>query len=183
LHVLPIPQMAASKFAAGDAMGLIFGARSQQIVTVLALLSLIGILNATMMGTPRILFALGRDGLFTRKAEAVNNGGTPSFALILTAFCAVILTVVGTFELLLAIGQFLIVVIMTLLVIALFVLRRREPDAPRPFKAWGYPYTPFLMLIVTAFLFVGYCVSNIFPSAIAIVAVVLSYPVFRLMRR
>jgi APA family basic amino acid/polyamine antiporter len=183
LHVLPIPQMAASKFAAGDAMGLIFGERSQQIVTVLALLSLIGILNATMMGTPRILFALGRDGLFTRKAETVNKGGTPSFALVLSALCAVVLTIVGTFELLLAIGQFLIVVIMILLVVALFVLRRREPDAPRPFKAWGYPYTPFLMLAITVMLFVGYCVSNIIPSAIALVAVILSYPVFRLMRR
>jgi APA family basic amino acid/polyamine antiporter len=95
----------------------------------------------------------------------------------------VVLTIVGTFELLLAIGQFLIVVIMILLVVALFVLRRREPDAPRPFKAWGYPYAPFLMLAITVMLFVGYCVSNIIPSAIALVAVILSYPVFRLMRR
>lgn len=183
LHVMTIPQMAASKFAAADAMGLIFGERSQQIVTVLALLSLIGILNATMMGTPRILFALGRDGLFTRKAEEVNKGGTPSFALILTALCAVVLTVVGTFELLLAIGQFLIVVIMILLVIALFVLRRREPDAPRPFRAWGYPFTPLLMLIFAVLLFAGYCVSNPFPSAIAAGALVISYPVFRLFKR
>ena len=152
-------------------------------MTVLALLFLIGILNASMMGTPRILFALGRDGLFTRKAETVNKGGTPSFALILSALCGIVLTIVGTFELLLAIGQFLIVVIMTLLVVALFVLRQREPDAYRPFRTWGYPYTPLLMLIIAILLFAGYSVSNPFPERLAAGALVISYPVFRFIKR
>lgn len=183
LHVLPMSQLASSKFAGGDAMALIFGERARQIVTVMALLSLIGIINAIMMSSPRIIFALGRDGLFTGRAEEVNKGGTPSFALLTTAFTAVVLTIVGTFDLLLAIGQFLIVVVMILLVVALFVLRRREPDAPRPYRTWGYPLTPFLMLIFAVLLFIGYCVSNPFPSAIAAAALVASYPLFRLIRR
>jgi APA family basic amino acid/polyamine antiporter len=183
LHVLPMSQLASSKFAGGDAMGLIFGARAGQIVTVMALLSLIGIINAIMMAAPRIVFALGRDGLFTRKAEEVNTGGTPTFALLTTVFCAVVLTSIGTFELLLGIGQFLIVVVMILLVVALFVLRRREPEAPRPYRTWGYPFTPLLMLLFAVLLFVGYCLSNPFPSAIAAVALVISYPLFRLIKR
>ena len=148
----------------------------------MALLSLIGILNAVMMAAPRIIFALGRDGLFTSKAEEVNKGGTPSFALLVTAAIAIILTSVGTFDLLLAIGQFLIVFVMILLVLALFVLRRREPDAPRPYSTWGYPFTPLLMLLFAVLLFIGYCVSNPFPSAVAAVALVLSYPVFLLIK-
>ncbi len=182
LYVLPMSQLAGSKFAGGDAMALIFGERAGQIVTVLALLSLIGILNAIMMSAPRIMFALGRGGLFISKAEEVNKGGTPSFATITTVLIAITLTVVGTFDLLLGIGQFLIVVVMVLLVVALFVLRRREPDAPRPYRTWGYPYAPVLMLVFSVLLFVGYCVSNPFPSALAAAAIVLSYPLFRVVK-
>jgi APA family basic amino acid/polyamine antiporter len=182
LHVLPMSKLGASTFPGGDAMGLIFGELAGQIVTVLALLSLTGIINATMLSTPRIMFALGRDGLFTSRANEVNQGGTPAFALIITVLCALVFTIFGTFELLLAIGQFFIVVIMILLVVALFVLRRREPDAPRPYRTWGYPFAPFLMLIIAVLLFVGYCVSNPVPSAIAVAALVVSYPLFRIIK-
>ena len=123
LYVLPMSSLAGAKFAGGDAMNLIFGARGGQIVTILALLSLIGIINAIMMVAPRILFAMGRDGLFTKKAEAVNKGGTPVFALLTTALAVIVLSAVGTFELLLAIGQFFLVVITILLIVSLFILQ------------------------------------------------------------
>jgi basic amino acid/polyamine antiporter, APA family len=180
LYVMPISQLAASKFAGADAMSLIFGARSGQIVTILALLSLIGIINAIMMMTPRTLFALGRAGLFTEKATVVNKGGTPVFALITTALCVIVLSSIGTFELLLAIGQFFIVVITILLIVSLFILRRREPDLPRPFRTWGYPFAPFLMLIFAVLLFFGYIVSNPYPSLYALALLAVSYPIFRL---
>jgi basic amino acid/polyamine antiporter, APA family len=182
LNVLPISELAASKFAGGDAMSLIFGARSGQIVTILALLSLIGIINAIMMSAPRIMFALGRDGLFTKKAAIVNHGGTPVFALLMTALCVIVLSSVGTFELLLAIGQFFIVVITILLIVSLFILRRREPDTPRPFRAWGYPFAPLLMLIFAVLLFFGYIVSNPYPSLYAIALLAVSYPIFLLIK-
>jgi len=183
LYVLPLPALAASKFAAGEAIVAMFGTGAGQIVTVLALLSLIGVLNATMMLTPRILLAIGRDGLFTAKAAEVNRGGTPAFALAVTTICSLVLAVAGTFELLLGIAQFFFVVINILLVVALFRLRRTEPHAERPFRAWGYPLAPLVMLIFGVLLFVGYCASNPFPSAIAVVALALSYPLYRLIRR
>ena len=183
LHVLPMEQFASSTFAGGDAMAVMFGTRAGQIVTVLALISLIGVLNAVLMLAPRILFALGRDGLFTKRADEVNSGGTPAFALLFTAVVAVVLTIVGSFELLLAIAGFLIVFVMIVLVAALFVLRRREPEATRPYLTWGYPVTPFLMLMFAVLLFVGYAVSNPFPSAIAAAALAISYPIFRLIKR
>lgn len=163
-------------------MSLIFGARSGQILTILALLSLIGILNAQIMLTPRILFALGREGLFTKKAAAVNKGGTPVVALAITAICAVVLSSVGSFELLLAIGQFFAVVITILLIVSLFVLRRREPDTSRPFRAWGYPFAPFVMLIFAVLLFFGYIISNPYPSLYALGILAVSYPISRLLR-
>jgi APA family basic amino acid/polyamine antiporter len=183
LYVLPMSSLAGSEFAGGDAMSLIFGSRGGQIVTVLALLSLVSIVNAVMMMTPRITFALARDGLFTKRAANVSKGGTPVFALLVTAVCAVALTVVGTFELLLAIGQFFIVVITILLIVGLFRLRRLEPDLPRPFKTWGYPYAPLVMLLISVLLFFGYIGSNIYPSLYALGVLALSYPIFRLVKK
>lgn len=180
LYVLPMPQLVSSKFAAGDAMSRMFGGRSGQLVTILALISLVGIINAIMMSAPRIMYALGRGGLFTKHAEKVNRGGTPVFALLMTALTAIVLSSIGTFELLLAIGQFFMVVITILLIISLFVLRRREPNTHRPFRAWAYPYAPLLMLVFGVLLFFGYIVSNPYPSLYALILLALSYPLFRL---
>ena len=180
LRVLPISQLAASKFAGADAMSVIFGARSGQLVTILALLSLIGIINAILMMAPRIMFALGRDGLFTQKAAGVNKGGTPVVALLITAVTAIVLSSIGTFELLLAIGQFFMVVITIMLIVSLFILRRREPDLPRPFRAWAYPFAPLLMLIFAVLLFFGYIFGNPYPSLYALILLAMSYPIFRL---
>jgi basic amino acid/polyamine antiporter, APA family len=182
LYVLPVSQLAGSEFAGGDAMSLIFGTRSGQIVTILALLSLIGIINAIMMMAPRIMFAMGRDGLFWAKAATVNKGGTPVYALITTALCAIVFSSVGTFELLLAIGQFFMVVISILLIVALFVLRRREPDAARPFRARGYPFAPFVMLIFAVLLFLGYIVGNTYPSLYALALLAVSFPIYHLIK-
>ena len=182
LYVLPMGQLAGSKFAGGDAMSLIFGEQSGQILTIVALLSLFGIINATLLMCPRTLFALGRDGLFTRRATAVNRGGTPVFALFATAIIACILSYLGTFELLLAVGAFFIVVVTILSIISLFILRRREPDTPRPFRTWGYPYAPVVMLILAVLLFFGYIMSNPYPSLYALAAIGISYPIYRLVR-
>jgi APA family basic amino acid/polyamine antiporter len=161
----------------------VFGERGGQIVTVLALLSLIGIINALLMLCPRILLALGRTGMCVARTASVNKGGTPAFALIATAVTAAVFATIGSFELLLAISQFFAVTLAILLVIAMFTLRRREPDAPRPFKAWGYPYAPLLMLVCAVLLFFGYIVSNPYPSAYALGILAISYPVFWFIRK
>ena len=182
LHVLRMSQLAGSKFAGGDAMSLIFGARSGQILTILGLFSIIGIINALLMATPRTMFALGREGLFTEKAAAINRGGTPVYALVTTALCAVIFSSVGTFEMLLAIAQFFALVIVILLIVSFFILRRREPDTPRPFRAKFYPFAPLLMLVSAVLLFFGYIASNPYPSLYALGALAVSYPIYRLMK-
>jgi APA family basic amino acid/polyamine antiporter len=183
LYVLPVSQLAGSKFAGGDAVNVIFGPRGGQIVTILALLSLIGILNAILMMAPRMLLALGREGLFTSRATEVNRGGSPVFALAITAIFSVAASIVGTFEILLAVSQFFAVVITILCILALFVLRRREPELPRPFRAWAYPIAPLVMLVFAVLLFFAYIYSNPYPSAYALGVLAVSYPIFRLVRR
>ncbi|HEX3121696.1 MAG TPA: hypothetical protein VHQ21_00205, partial [Rhodanobacteraceae bacterium] len=96
---------------------------------------------------------------------------------------AILMALVGSFEMLLAISEFFAVTIVILLIGALFILRRREPDAPRPYRAWGYPYVPALMFVLAIALFVAYIISNPLNSLYAIAFLLASYPVYRAVRR
>lgn len=182
LYVLPLSQLATSKLPAADAMSSIFGARGGQIVTALALLSVLGIINACVMFIPRTLYGLGRDGLFTTKALKVNQGGTPVVALAITVAIAVVLIPIGSFEKLMAIYTFFFVSNNILLIGSLFVLRRREPDLPRPFKTWAYPFAPFVLLLISIALFVGYVISDTTNSLYAVAMLAVSYPIYLLVK-
>ena len=183
LVALPIEQIAASKLPAADAAVSIFGETGGTIITALSLASLLSIINALVLQTPRTLFALSRDGLFSTKGAAVNDGGTPTFALALTILLAVILAASGTFESLLAIAAFMGLTVDCSVFLALFVLRKREPDFPRPFKARGYPFVPFIILFVSVLLLIGYVFGNTMNSLIALSAMALSYPAYLIARR
>jgi basic amino acid/polyamine antiporter, APA family len=183
IYVLPMSQLAGSKFAGADAIGIIFGARGGQLLTVLGLLSILGILNAYLMANPRISLALARDGLFPEKFAAVNTGGTPYFGLLIATIASAALSVIGSFEMLNAIAQFFAVTISILSVLSFFVLRRREPDAPRPYRAWLYPAAPGLVLLCSVLIFLGYAISNPIPSACALAVIAASYPIFLLIKR
>lgn len=183
LHVLPMSTLAVSKLAAADAMQQIFGSRGGQIVTILALLSLLSIINAVLMFVPRTLFALSRDGLFSRKAAFVNKGGTPAIALGISMSVAIILILTGTFEKLFAIYSFYYVSATILLICALFILRIREPDLPRPFKTWGYPYAPILLLLIVIALFIGFIISDTRGSLYASASIAISYPIYLLVKK
>ncbi len=161
----------------------IFGVRGGQIVTVLALLSLLSIINAVLMFVPRTLFALSRDGLFLSKAAFVNKGGTPAVALGISMLVAMTLILTGTFEKLFAIYAFYYVTATILLILALFILRKREPDLPRPFKTWGYPFVPMLLLFIAIALFVGFVISDTKGSLIASASLVISYPIYLLVKK
>jgi basic amino acid/polyamine antiporter, APA family len=146
LHVLSIPALAASKLPAADAARIIFPAWSGRFVTVLSLLTLLSLINAVLLGAPRILLAIGRDGLFTERAARVGAGGTPRVALLLSAATSAILIASGTFEAIIAVAAILVAAMYCVNYIAVIVLRFREPNMVRPFRAWGYPVTTVVVL-------------------------------------
>src|SRR5713101_1392092 len=182
LYVVPLPQLASSKLAAADAMRAIFGAWGGQIVTGLALLSIIAIVNAILMFTPRTLYALGRDGLFSARAITVNQGGTPVVALAVTVLVAAILIIFGTFEKLMANYAFYAVANNIVLISALFGLRKRAPDLPRPFRTWAYPFAPLAVLVISVALVAGFIVSDPRDSTYALILLAASYPIYRLIK-
>jgi APA family basic amino acid/polyamine antiporter len=167
LAVLPIPDFARSTLPAADAAQILMGERGRQIITVLSLVSLPPLLNAIMMIGTRILFAMSRDGvLWTRTAE-VNAAGTPVAATLVTTAVAVVLIASGTFQKLVAIASIFLVFNYSVCCLALVVLRRREPERPRPFRAWGYPWSAVLVLAGAAAFLVAAVIGDTINAAAA----------------
>ncbi len=184
LHVLPLTQLAGDKLAVGTAAQIIFGARGGVVISVLALVSLLAALNGNTMSAPRILLAMSRDGLFWPRATTVNEGGTPSVALFVSTLVASAMIVFsGTFERVLAGLAFFFVTNYTLSFVSVFVLRRRAPNAARPYRAWGYPWTTGLALAGSVGFLVGAVASDTRNSVYALVLLAVSYPTFMLLRR
>jgi basic amino acid/polyamine antiporter, APA family len=146
LHVLSIPELANSKLAAADAARIVFPAWSGNFVTVLSLLTLLSLMHAVLLGAPRILFAIGRDGLF-RGVAKVGPGGTPRAALLVSAGTVALFIVSGRFDDIIAVAAILVAAMYCVNYVAVMVLRVREPEMMRPFRAWGYPITTALVLL------------------------------------
>ena len=178
VHALPFSKLAGSKLAAADAAQQIFGGRSTEIITVIALVSVVGIFNASFLMTPRVLYALSRDGLFASFGARVNAGGTPVGSLVVTAVIAIVLTSIGSFEKLFAFSGFLAVAVDAATFAALFVLRRKEPGLARPFRAWAYPVLPAIVLAGSILLLVAFVTTNTLNSVYALTAIAVSYPVY-----
>jgi APA family basic amino acid/polyamine antiporter len=155
LRVLPLPALAASDLPAAAAARLVFPRGGGELVTLISLLTVLSLVNATLLIAPRVLFAIGRDGLFTRKAATVSASGTPRLALAVSSAAAIALILSGTFEQIVALATVLFLLNYISAYAALIVLRRREPDLPRPYRAFGFPFTSAIVLVGSVLALVG----------------------------
>ncbi len=184
LRVLPLGRLAGEKLAAGAAAEAIFGPVGATVIGVVAVLSLLASVNGNMLAAPRVVYAMSRDRLFWRGAARVNAGGTPTVSLLLSTAAALLLIFYGgTFQRLLASLAFFFVTDLALVFLSVFVLRRREPDAERPYRAWGYPLTTALALAGSIAFLAGAVLSDTENSLYALCLLALSLPVYLVLRR
>lgn len=184
LYVLPMSQLIGKDFAAGEAANVLFGRFGDPVFRWLTIVSMLSTINACHLMNTRVLFAMSRDGLFARSAARVNPGGTPATALFLSVAGALVFIVFGqTFEKVITVVAFFFVANYSLSFISVFVLRRREPEKERPFRAWGYPWTPGIALVGSIAFLIGAIKSDTRNSIYALVLLAVSYPVFRLIKR
>ncbi len=183
VYVLPMSQIAGQNFALGVAALRVFGPHGDAVVRAVMVLSLLSCINANQLIASRVPFAMSRDGLFPRRAVAVNEGGTPSVALWVSTTVAALFILSGTFERVIALLAFFFVANYALSFISVFVLRRHEPEAARPYRAWGYPWTTVLALLGSIGFLGGAVASDTRNSLGALVVLAASYPAYRLVRR
>jgi basic amino acid/polyamine antiporter, APA family len=175
LHTLGMGHLAGSKLPAADAAMSVFGSYGRQFILLISVVGVLSTINAGLMLTPRILFSMARDGLLPQSLTSVNKGGTPAVALFLCSFASVILVLTGTFESLVAIAAILFVANYLPVFAALLVLRKREPDLSRPYKAWFYPWTTLCVLIASAAFLIGSVIGDLRHSLFTLILILLSY--------
>ena len=184
LYVLSIDGVAGREFAAGAAAASIFGRYGDAIFRLLTIVSMLSAVNALQLMASRVLFAMSRDGLVSARAAVVNPGGTPTAALFLSTVVAVLFVAFGrTFEQVVTVLAFFFVANYALSFVSVFVMRRREPARPRPYRAWGYPWTTAAALLGSVAFLAGAIASDTRNSVYALLLLAVSYPVYRVTRR
>lgn len=181
LYVLPMNQIAGNNFVLGTVAEQAFGRYGETIIRVIMIVSLLSSINANQLFCSRTLYKMSSDRLFFRYASRVNSGGTPVPALLLSTIVG-ILFVLGSFERVIAMLSFFFVANYTLSYTSVFMLRKREPEMPRPYRAWGYPWTTGMVLLASALFLIASLFEDRENAPIALVILLLSYPVFRALK-
>ena len=184
IYLLPLKRIAASPMVAADAAEVIFGAAGASLISALILASTFGALNGNMIAAPRVYFAMARDGVFFRKVGQIHpRFGTPHYGILTTLLMSVLYVLSGTFEQIINYFIFVSWIFYIVNVAGLMVLRRRRPEMPRPFRAWGYPWTPAFFILAGIFMLVNIYRENPLSSGAGLVLVLTGVPVYFWWRR
>jgi basic amino acid/polyamine antiporter, APA family len=178
-----LASLAGSDLALARALELAIHPAAGTFIVAAAILILLSHQNLIYMSGPRILQALAEDGFAARQAQNVGKGGNPVFAVLFTWFVSVGLILLGGFEFLLLFSVFLFVPLYVALIVGILILRKREPDTVRPYRAWGHPYSTVFCLVAWTIisLFQAYVERETALYAVAMVAV--SWPVYQYLTR
>lgn len=162
LMLLPVETIGASGRVAADAMESILGPAGGRIIAGAIFISTFGTAGIYTLTAPRIYFAMARDGLFFRSVAAVHpRFGTPAVAIMVqTAWAIVLVLFWGTFENLISYVVFTDWIFFALAAASVFVLRRRRPDAARPYTTPWYPFTPLLFIGIAVWFVLNTLISR-----------------------
>jgi len=183
LHLLGLSRIAGDELAVGTAASVIFGAYGDRVIRVLAIISMLSTINAYTLSAPRTLYAMSCDGLFTHHGRVVNKGGTPTTTLLISTIVGVLFIVSGTFNQVLAVIAFFFVSYYTLAFISVIVLRWREPNLPRPYRVWGYPWTTLIVIAGSIAFLAGAVKGDTRNSLWALALLTVSAPVYLFVKR
>jgi APA family basic amino acid/polyamine antiporter len=186
LAVLPIDQIAGVEddrvaVAVGTAL---FGNLGATLVIIAVLVSTFGCLNGLILGGARLCFGMARDGLFLRGCAKLHpRAGTPATALVYQGMVSVALTFSGSYSGLLTYTMFGSVLFTGLMVAAVYRLRFKQPHVSRPYRCWGYPFTPALHLLM-CLAFLAYVIEgNPLASGIGVLLMLSGVPFYAIWRR
>jgi len=186
LYVIPIGELATlGGKSILDVVGdRLLGARAGDIMAVVAIISLAAGINAWTFAGPRVYFAMARDNTFFKSAARVHpKFKTPAASILAQAALSIVLVLTGSLDSIANYVGFAITLFAGTAVAAVFVLRAREPNAPRPFKAFGYPWTPAIFVLVSLAIVVNAFYSDPRISGLGTVIILAGVPVYYFFRR
>lgn len=165
------------------AANMIFGNSAVFIMAVLIMVSTFGCNNGIILSGARLYYAMSKDGLFFRRTGELNKYSVPGFGLWVQCAWASVLCLSGTYGKLLEYSTFASLLFYILTIGGIFILRKKEPDAERPYKAFGYPLVPFIYIVVVTAICADLLVYKPVSTGVGLGIVLLGLPVYLLTRR
>jgi len=186
-HVLTPTEIAsvpASSSVAAEVVRRLLGSVAVTLMAAAMMTSSFGALHASILATARIPYALAKDGLIVKSlAHVSRRTHVPIRALVVQCFWACVVALSGEYDTLTDYAIFALTLFYALVAASIFIYRRREPDAERPYRTWGYPVVPILFLIVSVALIIQTIVNTPRQSAIGLFLISLGVPVYWLLDR
>lgn len=188
LSLLSIPALeeiyhSGTKIAAVEAVRSFWGRGGALFISVLILITTLGCTNATILVSSRAYFAMAREGMFFRPVAKLNNAHTPANSLIYQCVWACLLVLSGTFDQLTDMIIFAVFIYYGATTLGVFILRKKMPDVPRPYKVWGYPVVPAIVILFCAVLIVNTTFSRPREAAIGVVLMLTGVPFYYWFRK
>lgn len=178
-YVLPMPVLAASPRVAADVAGAVLGRFGATFVVAGILCSTFGTMHGCVLGGPRCLYAAAADGAFSQRFSRVHpRFHTPATAIVALGLWGGLLTLSGTYEQITAYVVFGSWAFYALTAVAVIVLRHKMPGAPRPYRAWGYPYATLAFVAVAGWFLFNTLVEDTRNAAIGIGLLLVSLPCY-----
>lgn len=184
LKVLPFETVATSTHIASDVVEHVIGAGAAAWITVAMAISALGSMNSSILSGARVNYAMARDGIFFKIAGGIHpKFRTPGRALIFQGVFASLMALTGTFEELTNLFIFAAWIFYGFAVVALFRLRRTEPDLPRPYRCWGYPIVPGLFVAGSFALTVNIWLDRPGRSSLGLLLILAGVPFYKMWSR
>ena len=184
LYLLGPERMGASVLVAGEAMQVVMGQWGERFIAAAIVVATLGANNGIIFTSPRIPYAMASQGLFFGWATRLHpTTRSPNTLLLVQMVVAVIYALSGSYNQLLGYVVFASFLFYALSAAAVIVLRRREPELPRPYRTWGYPVTPLLFILFAIYLVVDSFVHTPVESAIGVGIVLLGVPAYYYWKR
>ena len=176
------------QFASSDRVGVaaasrIFGSSAAFVMAILIMISTFGCNNGLILSGARVYYAMANDGLFFKKVSGLNKYSVPGFALIIQCIWASLLCLSGKYNDLLDYVVFAVLLFYILTILGLFILRKKKPDAERPYKAFGYPVLPALYILLASALCIDLLIYKPNYTWPGIIIVLIGIPVYYLMKK
>ncbi len=188
LKILSVPQLeqihaAGNKIAAIEAVRAFWGKGGVMFISVLILITTLGCINASVLTGARPTFAMAREGLFFSGIGKLNKANVPANSLLLQGIWSALLVLSGSFDQLTDMLIFAVFIFYGATSLGVIVLRRRMPDAHRPYKVWGYPVVPVFYILFCIGLFLNTIITKPREAAIGLTLILVGVPVYLFLQR
>jgi len=179
LYVLPIEKMANSPLVAASAAEVVFGSSGASLISIAVIISTFGALNGSILATARVCFAMARNNMFIKSLDKIHpKFATPHTSLVAQGLWSCLLVLSGSFDTITDYVMFAAWLFYMLGAYGVIVLRKKMPDVHRPYKVWGYPYTPMIFVIFSFLFLVNTLIADYENAAMGSLLILLGLPFY-----